>query len=178
MKKHNSFLVKTRGQKEQLQWSPQNMFLTCFQKVQFNLQMLFYSFLTRICNKIFLVINLFRTCCVLSFLLKIFSLAGRAWIPAFVTLMGQEALPTAISMQALWLKMWSLCRVPYARHYKPRLVFFLTHFSLRLIFQSGLYCRASYISRFFFSKSKVKKNGIASTYLKFFSYYYFFLTLR
>ena len=24
------------------------------------------------------------------------------------------------------------CKLPYARHYKPRLVFFFTHFSLRL----------------------------------------------
>ena len=40
--------------------------------------------------------------------------------------------------------------IPYARHYKPRLVFILTHFSLRLIFQSGQYCRAAYVSWFFF----------------------------
>ena len=32
-------------------------------------------------------------------------------------------------------------QLPYARHYKPRLMYFLAHFLLRLLFQSGLYCR-------------------------------------
>ena len=35
----------------------------------------------------------------------------------------------------------NLNQLPYARHYNPRFVFILPHFSLRLIFKSGLYCR-------------------------------------
>jgi hypothetical protein len=33
-------------------------------------------------------------------------------------------------------------QLPYARHYNPRFVFILPHFSLRFIFKRGLYCRA------------------------------------
>ena len=31
--------------------------------------------------------------------------------------------------------------VPYARHYNPRFVYFLPHFSVRFIIKSGLYYR-------------------------------------
>ena len=48
--------------------------------------------------------------------------------------------------------------VPYARHYNPRFVFFLPHFSLRFIFESGLYCReVSNYMILFSSKVATKK---------------------
>ena len=35
------------------------------------------------------------------------------------------------------LDLIAMIKLPYARHYKPRLVYFLPHFSLRFIFKSG-----------------------------------------
>ena len=50
--------------------------------------------------------------------------------------------------------------VPYARHYNPRFVFFLPHFSLRFIFESGLYCREVSIYMNLFSSKVATKNQI------------------
>ena len=47
--------------------------------------------------------------------------------------------------------------VPFARHYNPRFVFILPHFSLRFIFESGLYCReVSNYMNLFSSKVAIK----------------------
>ena len=60
-------------------------------------------------------------------------------------------------------------QVPYARHYNPRFVFLLPHFSLRFILQSGLYCRAVSIFVIFFSCNQVstkKIEQVSTTYTK------------
>ena len=48
--------------------------------------------------------------------------------------------------------------LPYARHYNPRFVFILPHFSLRFIFKSGLYCREVSNYMIFFSSKVATKN--------------------
>ena len=53
--------------------------------------------------------------------------------------------------------------IPYARHYNPRFVFILPHFSLRFIFESGLYCREVSIYMNLFSSKVATK--IEYTYL-------------
>ena len=55
--------------------------------------------------------------------------------------------------------------VPYARHYNPRFVFFLPHFSLRFIFESGLYCREVSIYMILFSSKFATKNRKSKYYL-------------
>ena len=50
--------------------------------------------------------------------------------------------------------------IPYARHYNPRFVFILPHFSLRFIFESGLYCREVSIYMNLFSSKVTTKNKV------------------
>ena len=53
--------------------------------------------------------------------------------------------------------LFTLYNIPYARHYNPRFVFFLPQFSLRFIFESGLYCReVSNYMNLFSSKVAIK----------------------
>ena len=51
-------------------------------------------------------------------------------------------------------------QLPYVRHYNPRFVFFLPQFSLRFIFESGLYCREVSIYMILFSSKFATKNRI------------------
>ena len=62
---------------------------------------------------------------------------------------------------------WAIAfnEILYACHYNPRFVFFLPHFSLRPIFESGLYCRAANISLFFFLPRKSRKFEIHSCHI-------------
>ena len=58
--------------------------------------------------------------------------------------------------------------IPYARHYNPRFVFILPHFSLRFIFESGLYCREVSIYMNLFYLELPKKEQVSTTYLFYF----------
>ena len=60
---------------------------------------------------------------------------------------------------------WHKKYLPYARHYNPRFVFFLPQFSLRFIFESGLYCREVSIYMILFSSKFATKNRIAKVLL-------------
>ena len=73
------------------------------------------------------------------------------------------------SFHTTWASLFEMELQPnsltYARHFNPRFVFFLPQFSLRFIFESGLYCREVSIYMILFSSKFTTKNRISKYYL-------------
>ena len=68
---------------------------------------------------------------------------GRVWLGLLSRSVRQTwtTFLVTIFLYLIFLTFKNNFLLPYARHYNPRFIFILPHFSLRFIFKSGLYCR-------------------------------------